>query len=122
MKRSVVVAFLLVTLLDFNTGINLANFREFRNTPVLNDKFSSVHNGSVISLFRPFSVLIGKLLDPTALFRLKVFNIPGTWPGVVGDKNNVFVLLFVKKELEVTLAFGIFLSIFPAIGVKKLLK
>ena len=104
-----------------NTGITLANFREFRNTPVLNDKFIRVHNGSVISLFRSFNVLIGKLLDPTALFRLKVFNIPGTWPGVVGDKN-VFVLVFVKKELKVILAFGIFLSIFPATGVKKLLK
>ena len=33
-----------------------------------------------------------------------------------------FVLLFVKKKLKVFLAFGIFLSIFPAIDVKKLLK
>ena len=105
-----------------NTGITLANFREFGNTPVLNDKFIRVHNGSAISLFRSFSIVIGKLLGPTALFRLKFFNILVTSPGVVEDKNNVFVLLLVKKELKAFLAFAIFLSIFPAIDVKKLLK
>ena len=100
----------------------MANFREFGNTLVLNDKFIRVHNGSVISLFRSFSILIGELLGPTALFRLKVFNILATTPGVVGDKNNDFELLFVKKELKVFLAFGGFFSIFSAIDVKKLLK
>ena len=74
----------------------MANFREFKITPVLNYKFIRLLNGSVISLFRSFSILIGKLVGPTALFKLKVFNILVTLPGVVGDKSNVFVLLFNK--------------------------
>ena len=111
-----------IPLTFLNTGITLANFREFGNTPVLNDQFIRVRNGSAISLFSSFSILIGKLLGPTALFRLKFFNILVTSPGVVEDKNHVFVLLLVKKELNVFLAFAIFLSIFPAIDVKKLLK
>ena len=101
-----------------NTVITLATFKEFRNTPVLNDKFIRVHNGSEILLFRPFNILAGKLLGPLALFRLKVFNILATSSGVVGDKNNVLVFLFVKKGLKFFLAFGIFLSNFPAIDVK----
>ena len=101
-----------------NTGITLANFREFRNTPVLNDKFIRVHNGSVISLFRSFSVLIGKLLDPTALFRLKVFNIPGTWPGVVGDKN-VFVSVFCQERIESHLSFWDFFEYISSYWCKK---
>ena len=65
--------------------------------------------------------LIQKIVKSLCLI-LKVFNILATLPGVVGDKNNDFVLLFFKKELKVFLAFGIFLSIFPAIDVKKLFK
>ena len=37
-------------------------------------------------------------LGPFALFKLKVFNSLGTSSGVVGDKKNVFALLFVKKS------------------------
>ena len=53
-------------------------------------------------------VLIQKILKSLCQ-RLKVFNILATLSGVVGDKNNDFVLLFFfKKELKVFLAFGIF--------------
>ena len=104
-----------------NTGITLATFREFRNAPVLNDKFIRVHNGSEISFFASFSILAGKLLGPIALFRLKVFDILATSLDVVGDKNNVLALPFIKNKLKFFLAFGIFLSNFPAIDVKKLL-
>ena len=55
-------------------------------------------------------------------FKLKVFNLFRTSSGVVGDKKNVFALPFVKKESKVFLAFGTFLSNFPAIDVKNLLK
>ena len=58
-----------------NAGITLANFREFGNTPVLNDKFIRVHNGSENLLFRFFSIFTDKLLGPILLFRLKVFKI-----------------------------------------------
>ena len=91
------------------------------NTPVLSDKYIRLDNGSLISLLRSISISLGKLLGPIALFRLKVFNILATLASVVEDKNNVFVLLFVKKELKVFLAFGMFLSIFPATDVKKLI-
>ena len=47
------------------------------------------------------------LLGPFALFKFKVFNIFATSSSVVEDKNNFFVLLFVKKELNVFLALGI---------------
>ena len=62
------------------------------------------------------------LLGTFALFKLKVFNTLRTSSGAVGDKKNVSVLLFVKKESIVFLAFWIFLSNLPAIDVKKLLK
>ena len=57
------------------------------------------------------------LLEPNALFKSKVFLLISS--AVVGDKKNVF---FVTKDLKVFLALGIFLSSFPAIDVKKLLK
>ena len=57
------------------------------------------------------------LLERNALFKSKVFLLISS--AVVGDKNNVF---FVTKDLKVFLALGIFLSSFPAIDVKKLLK
>ena len=103
-----------------NIGITLTNFRELGNIAVLNDKFARV--GTEISLFISFSIFTGMLLGPFALFKLKVFNSFRTSSGVVGDKKNVFALLFVKKESKVFLAFGIFLSNLPAIDVKKLLK
>ena len=76
-------------------------------------------NGTDILLFVFFSIFKVMLLGPFALFRLKVFNSFRTSPGVVGDKKNVFLLLFIKKESKVFLVFGIFLSNFPAIDVKK---
>ena len=84
-----------------NTSIDLASFRKLGNTQVLNDEFVKVHNGSEISLFSSLSIFTVMLLVPTALFALKVFNIFSTFSGVVGVKNNVFVLLFVKKKMEV---------------------
>ena len=45
------------------------------------------------------------LLGTFALFELKVFNTLRTSSGAVGDKKNVSVLLFVKKESIVFLAF-----------------
>ena len=103
-------------------GTTLANFRELGNIPVLNDKFVRVDNGTEISLFISFSIFTGMLLGPFALFKLKVFNSFRTSLGVVGDKKNVFALLFVEKESKVFLVFGIFLSNLPAIDVKRLLK
>ena len=100
----------------------MANCRELGNIPVLNDKFVRVDKGTEISLFISFSILTGMLLGPFALFNLKVFNLFRTSSGVVGDKNNVFALLFVKKESEAFLVFGIFFSNLPAIDVKRLLK
>ena len=75
-----------------------------------------------ISLFISLSIFTGMLISPFALFKLEVFNIFRISSSVVGDKNNVFVLLFVKKELKVFSTFGIFLSNLPAIDLKKLLK
>ena len=75
-----------------------------------------------MSLFISFSSFTGMLLGPFPLFRLMVFNSFKTSSGVVGDKKNVFALVFVKKESEVFLAFGIFLSNLPAIDLNKLLK
>ena len=105
-----------------NIGITLSNFRELGNIPVLNDKFVRVDNGTEISLFISFSIFTGMLLGPLALFKLKVFNSFRTSSGVVGDKKNVFALLFVKKESKVFSAFGTFWSSLPAIDLKKLLK
>ena len=85
-----------------NIDIILANFREFQNTPVLNNKFTRVHHGPVISLFRSFSILTGKLLGPIALFRLKVFKILATLSGV----EEIFLCrFFVKKKLTQLLGF-----------------
>ena len=66
-------------------------------------------------------VLIQKIVKSLCQ-RLKVFNILATLPGVVGDKNNDFVLLFFQKRIKSLLSFWDFLSIFPAIDVKKLFK
>ena len=98
-----------------NTGIILTNFREPGNIPVSKNKFFRVDDGTEISLFISSSIFTGVLLDPFALFKLKIFNIFITSLGVAGDGKDVFVLLFVEKGSKVFLAFGIFLSNLPAI-------
>ena len=81
-----------------------------------------VDNGSDIYFFISLSTVTGMLLGPIALFRLKVFMRSSISSAMVGYIKNVFVFFFVKKELKVFLALGIFLRSFPAIDVKKLLK
>ena len=70
---------------------------------------------SEISLFRLFSIFTVMLLGPFALFKFKVFNIFAAFSSVVEDKNNFFVLLFVKKELT-----ECNFSNFPAINIKRI--
>ena len=62
------------------------------------------------------------LLGSVAAIKLKVFITSAISPAVVGDKKNVFVFFFLKKELKVFLALGTLFSSFSAIDVKKLLK
>ena len=84
--------------------------------------FGRVDNDTEISHFISLHIFTGMLLGSFALFNLKVFIAFGTSSGVVRDRKNVFVLLIVKKESKVFLAFGIFLSNLPAVYVKKVVK
>ena len=67
-------------------------------------------------------MIVGILPVPTALRTLSVLISASTLSGGIGERKKCFSDCLFKYESKVLVVFGIFLTSFPAIELKNLLK
>ena len=103
-------------------GIILAFLRILGNSPIEKDKLIRFANGFERSFINCFRMIVGILPGPSALWTLRVRISASTSSGDIGQKKKDFSDCLFKYESEVLVVFGIFLTSFPAMELKNLLK
>ena len=92
------------------------------NSPVEKDKLIRFANGFERSFLNCFRMIVGILPVPTALWTLRVLISASTLSGHIGERKKYFSDCLFKYESKVLVVFGIFLTSFPTIELKNLLK